>query len=344
MPDTVTGFRRIRDRLRARGFVVHEVPHWEGRGGGALRPGGKVNHHTAGSRSGGNTASLRLVTFGREGLRNALCNWYEARNGDLYIVAALTAWHAGSGGWHGLSGNSRVIGLEAENDGLGEPWSARMLDAAAALDVECMREFGYPVLMIPEHKEWTSRKPDRRGIDGPAWRRRIAAGGGSPPPPPSIAPGSRTIRQGDKGPDVAAWQQHLRIPDDGDFGPQTHNATVAFQRARGLIPDGIVGPATWARYHQEVSSPNPAPAPAPPPPPRPPYKEDRPMIWQAYGGWYWCLGGTLSHIAQGAEPPSVKSARAEGVPVVTGITDQEFKNRLLAGTEARTDLAERINK
>jgi hypothetical protein len=188
MPDTVTGFRRIRDRMRGRGFVVHEVPHWEGRGAGTLRPGGKVNHHTAGSRSGGNTGSLRLVTFGREGLRNALCNWYAARNGELWIVAALTAWHAGSGGWHGISGNSRVIGLEAENDGVGEPWSSRALDAAAALDVECMREFGYPVLMIPEHKEWTSRKIDRRGIDGPAWRRRIAAESTGTGPAPTPAP------------------------------------------------------------------------------------------------------------------------------------------------------------
>lgn len=193
MPDTVTGFRRVRDRLRARGFVVHEVPHWETRGKGTLRPGGKVNHHTAGGQRGGNTASLRLVTFGREGLRNALCNWYEARNGDLWIVAGLVAWHAGSGGWQGLTGNSRVIGLEAENDGLGEPWSARMLDAAAALDVECVREFGYGVGMIPEHREWTSRKPDRRGIDGPSWRRRVDAelrhapvNPPIPPPPPPV--------------------------------------------------------------------------------------------------------------------------------------------------------------
>ena len=31
---------------------------------------------------------------------------------------------------------------------------------------------------------------------------------------------------------------------DGDFGPRTRRALVAFQRARGLAPDGVVGAHT----------------------------------------------------------------------------------------------------
>ena len=33
---------------------------------------------------------------------------------------------------------------------------------------------------------------------------------------------------------------------DGIFGGQTRQAVIAFQRRYGLVPDGIVGPATWA--------------------------------------------------------------------------------------------------
>lgn len=49
-------------------------------------------------------------------------------------------------------------------------------------------------------------------------------------------------------------QQHLRnqghnIVVDGWGGPSTNANIVAYQRARGLTPDGIVGPATWAKLH-----------------------------------------------------------------------------------------------
>jgi peptidoglycan hydrolase-like protein with peptidoglycan-binding domain len=33
---------------------------------------------------------------------------------------------------------------------------------------------------------------------------------------------------------------------DGVFGAKTEAATLAFQKARGLTADGIIGPNTWS--------------------------------------------------------------------------------------------------
>lgn len=73
------------------------------------------------------------------------------------------------------------------------------------------------------------------------------AGGLSPPP----------LRAGDQSPCVGWWQLVLnrwmakheparpRLIPDGVFGPLTEAATLAFQDARRIAMDGLVGPRTW---------------------------------------------------------------------------------------------------
>ncbi len=62
-----------------------------------------------------------------------------------------------------------------------------------------------------------------------------------------------SYQRGAKGEEVGRIQSRLRElglyrgPIDGDFGGGTESATRAFQRGAGLDPDGVVGPATWAR-------------------------------------------------------------------------------------------------
>ena len=64
-----------------------------------------------------------------------------------------------------------------------------------------------------------------------------------------------TLRQGAKGSAVTLLQQRLKAAGfnpgtiDGQFGPKTLAAVKAFQRARGLVQDGIVGPKTWAQLN-----------------------------------------------------------------------------------------------
>jgi hypothetical protein len=91
-----------------------------------------------------------------------------------------------------------------------------------------------------------------RGYNGPAYKankydEKLAAAfafhfaGGSHADSPRP-----TLRQGDTGEHVKILQRGLGVKDDGDFGPKTKEAVIAFQKKHHLFADGIVGKNTWA--------------------------------------------------------------------------------------------------
>ena len=53
------------------------------------------------------------------------------------------------------------------------------------------------------------------------------------------------LKKGSKGTTVKKLQEFLEIGADGMFGPGTEQAVISFQKANGLVADGIVGPSTW---------------------------------------------------------------------------------------------------
>lgn len=73
-----------------------------------------------------------------------------------------------------------------------------------------------------------------------------------PSQPSLIAKAQPTLQQGSSGSAVIDLQQRLQKAGfspgsiDGSFGPGTKAAVIAFQRAKRLTADGIVGPSTWA--------------------------------------------------------------------------------------------------
>jgi len=53
------------------------------------------------------------------------------------------------------------------------------------------------------------------------------------------------LKKGSSGNDVKELQSFLGIKEDGIFGTKTENFVKKWQSENNLIPDGIVGPATW---------------------------------------------------------------------------------------------------
>jgi len=99
------------------------------------------------------------------------------------------------------------------------------------------------------------------GIIGPlTWARlsqECSSGSETLPPYPGTA-----IRVGERSESVRQIQRCLnrvaarhpsiqRLTEDGIFGPRTLDAVTTFQRIFGLVPDGVIGPLTWAALTRE---------------------------------------------------------------------------------------------
>jgi len=97
----------------------------------------------------------------------------------------------------------------------------------------------------------SGRKSDR-DFDMNDSRQKVTAIMGGTAARPSLIPAvdtanRPTLRRGAMGSLVQQLQSKLPdVPADGNFGPGTEAAVRQFQRDKGLVPDGIVGPQTWA--------------------------------------------------------------------------------------------------
>lgn len=241
--------------LRAEGLSVVEEEGWEGRGGDFTAIRGVILHHTASNPKGGDTPALATVRDGRPGLPGPLSQLLLSRDGTFHVIADGRSNHAGPGKWHGITaGNSSFIGIEAENDGIGEKWSARQMVAYVRGVAAILKHIHADPIMAVGHKEWA--QPQGRKID-PTFDMEDFRDGleelmgladkGSAPLPRTVPPVRAMLRKGmmDNA-SVKMLQMALGLPSDGDFGPKTEAAVKSFQSRKGLKADGKVGPKTWA--------------------------------------------------------------------------------------------------
>lgn len=162
--------------LDERGVPTERRPGCRTRGRGRLRVRGWVEHDTSDARPLSRERMLELLAEGHGSLRNALCNVAIPRQRPAAVlIAARTAWHAGRGGWKGLSGNSSVGGTEIQR-AVGQEITDEQLEIAREVTAAMVEVFGFPARRVCLHREWAPRrKQDPHGIDGPSWRAGIRA-------------------------------------------------------------------------------------------------------------------------------------------------------------------------
>jgi len=162
--------------LRAEGLDVQTWSGWERMSrstGGYDAPGplGVVVHHTAGSATGSfqNDWSYHAVGHADAPVANTLLG----RQGQWGVHAGGASNHAGKGGpWNSSRGqipldsaNSRTIGIEAQNTGVGELWSPAMVESYTIGVGAMCRAYGMDVMRdVMAHFEWApGRKIDPWG-------------------------------------------------------------------------------------------------------------------------------------------------------------------------------------
>lgn len=159
----------VADVLRDAGCAVFEMGGWRDRGRDLDSVEGIVWHHTASTVHTPDLVIDRILRDGRRDLPGPLAQLGLRRDGTWVVVAAGRANHNGYGRW----GNNS-IGIEAYNDGVGEPWPPAQVGAWVAGTAAICRHLGLSAGQVLGHKETDPRrKIDPAGIDMDVMRYRI---------------------------------------------------------------------------------------------------------------------------------------------------------------------------
>lgn len=206
---------------------------------------------------------LSLYTVGKifsNPLRKASSNYGIDKDGKvgMYVEEKDRAWTSSS-----PTNDHKAVTIEVANSSLGGEWpvSDKSYQALINLCVDICKRNGIPKLIytgdargnLTEHRYFSATL-----CPGPYLHKRMGTIAGEVNrilalkpylgkyPAPIVGRTKGTMLN------VKLWQQYLKwygfnIAVDGIFGVKTEEFTKAFQRANGLVPDGIVGPLTIAK-------------------------------------------------------------------------------------------------
>lgn len=251
----------LADRIRARGVDVVEVSGWQDRGHGEPDFAGFVWHHTAGGPTGIAPSLGICINGGANTAPGPLCNVLQSReagegNDRAFVIAAGTAYHAGYGGFNGLTGNSRVWGLEIEHVGtipLPDHRRATAIKiAAGALDGVGATDASHAC----QHSEWSgygdgSKIDVATEVDPDEWRRLLTdvlRGGPTPPPGGIDWPNVITAHQALEGANSMAtvvFRDHevtAHVDADGNLRHDSFDVVGQHVAADEVIVAGICDP------------------------------------------------------------------------------------------------------
>lgn len=231
--------------------------------GGGLSPIGAVLHQAQGNGS--------LYGWFNNPAAQVSAHFWIAKDGRIeeYVSTNVVAWH-------GVALNAAYVGVETEGFAE-EPLTDAQVTAFAAVMAEGHSVHGWPLVeanangepglgyhRMPGSETSTACPSDLRLSTRPEILRR--AGGdvkpSSPAPPASAEPPKPSSKAPPwpgryfeyppltVGDDVRQWQAQMShrgwsIGVDGQYGPQSEEVCIAFQREKSLSVDGIVGPDTW---------------------------------------------------------------------------------------------------
>jgi N-acetyl-anhydromuramyl-L-alanine amidase AmpD/LysM repeat protein len=234
-----------------------------------------ILHHTASNNV---AADLRTLTSASAKVSS---HYLIGPDGTIYQLVAdeMNAWHAGDSAIRGQKRpgvNSRSIGIEITNDGLGRtPFTEAQYKALEQLVPYLARAYKVPMENILGHRDIApGRKIDPAdNFDWSRVRRAVDAANGAkvgtnpssgqtstasnstqkwkPAPPLSdVLNKGAVLKEGMMGPAVSELQRLLNLPSpDGKFGTNTKLAVKAFHATAGLkLSPGLEGTAGKATF------------------------------------------------------------------------------------------------